>query len=243
MKLFVKPRKAATVALLRDSSTDDKIEVLLMKRHPDDRFLPGYHVFPGGAVDERDTLLNMNYEEHLNGMKFISGKDKLNYFTHLMCSIRETFEEAGILLAESNGAYVSTDEYAVHERFTSYRKEVFRGELEMTDLLSREKLEPSFRNIHYLTRWVTPPYSPIRYDTRFFVALAPDAQKTCHDGDELVTSEWLNPGKALEIYKKGGMKLVAPTVSTLKFLAGFRSSTEVVDHLISEKVISPARSF
>lgn len=243
MKLFTKPRKAATVALIRNSSADKGIEVLLMKRHLRDRFLPGYHVFPGGGVDERDTPQYAIPDEHLNGMKFPSSEDKVNYFTHVICGIRETFEESGILLAETGDGYINMDDPAIHERFASYRKKIFKGELDMTEMMEQEKVAPSYKNIHYLTRWITPPYSPIRYDTRFFVALAPEAQTTCHDGDELVTAEWLGPVKALDLYKKGGMKLVTPTVSTLEFLSGFRAAGDIVDHLVSEKVISPARSF
>lgn len=243
MKLFVKPRRAATVALIRDSLDEPGIEVLLMKRHLRDRFLPGYHVFPGGAVDERDTPQDVISDVHLNGMKFSSAEDKVNYFTHVICAIRETFEESGILLADAGNGYFSMEDPVIHERFDSYRKMIFNGELDMIELIHRENLIPAFRNIHYLTRWITPPYSPIRYDTRFFIAAAPDAQKTCHDGDELITSEWLNPGKALELNKKGIMKLVTPTVSTLEFLSGFNNTAEAVDHLVAEKVSSPAKSF
>jgi len=243
MKLFVKPRKAATVALIRDSSDKAEIEVLLMKRHLRDRFLPGYHVFPGGAVDDRDTPREILPDEFLNGMKFQSIEDRMNYFTHVICAIRETFEEAGILLADSGDGYFSMDAPGTHERFDSYRKMIFSGELDMLELIRRENMIPSYRSIHYLTRWITPPYSPIRYDTRFFIAVAPDAQKICHDGDELITAEWLKPVKALELHRKGIMKLVTPTVSTLEFLSDFKSANEVVAQLIEEKVSSPARSF
>lgn len=243
MKLFVKPRKAATVALIRNTVNETGIEVLLMKRHTNDRFLPGYHVFPGGGVDERDTPQNNVPDEYLNGMKFHSDEDRVNYFTHLICAIRETFEEAGILLADTGNSYFSMNDPETHERFDSYRRMIFKGELDMIELINRENLVPSYRNIHYLTRWITPPYSPIRYDTRFFVALAPDAQNTCHDGDELITAEWLTPAKTLLMYKKGEMKLVTPTVSTLEFLSGFETPVKVIDHLVAEKVSSPARSF
>jgi 8-oxo-dGTP pyrophosphatase MutT (NUDIX family) len=243
MKLFVKPRRAATVALIRNSIKETGIEVLLMKRHMNDRFLPGYHVFPGGGVDESDTPQKPVSDEHLNGMKFFSDEDKMNYFTHVICAIRETFEESGILLADAGDGYFSMNNPETHDRFDSYRKMIFKGELDMIELIKRENLVPSFKNIHYLTRWITPPYSPIRYDTRFFVALSPDEQNTCHDGDELVTAEWLNPVRALSMYKKGEMKLVTPTVSTLEFLSGFETAVEVIDHLVAEKVSSPARSF
>ena len=43
------PRQAATVILLRGGA--DALEVLLVKRTPQARFMGGVWVFPGGAVD------------------------------------------------------------------------------------------------------------------------------------------------------------------------------------------------
>jgi 8-oxo-dGTP pyrophosphatase MutT (NUDIX family) len=43
------PRQAATVILLRGGS--DTLEVLLVRRNPEARFMGGAWVFPGGAVD------------------------------------------------------------------------------------------------------------------------------------------------------------------------------------------------
>jgi 8-oxo-dGTP pyrophosphatase MutT (NUDIX family) len=45
----VKPRQAASVILLRGG--EEKLEVLLVKRTPEARFMGGVWVFPGGAVD------------------------------------------------------------------------------------------------------------------------------------------------------------------------------------------------
>ncbi|HWD10331.1 MAG TPA: NUDIX hydrolase, partial [Solirubrobacteraceae bacterium] len=45
----VKPRQAASVILLRGDG--EKLEVLLVKRTPEARFMGGVWVFPGGAVD------------------------------------------------------------------------------------------------------------------------------------------------------------------------------------------------
>jgi 8-oxo-dGTP pyrophosphatase MutT (NUDIX family) len=43
------PRQSATVIVLRDG--DDGLELLLVRRNPQQRFMGGYWVFPGGAVD------------------------------------------------------------------------------------------------------------------------------------------------------------------------------------------------
>src|ERR1700722_140262 len=46
----VKPRQAASVILLRGGA--DALELLLVKRTPEARFMGGVWVFPGGAVDQ-----------------------------------------------------------------------------------------------------------------------------------------------------------------------------------------------
>jgi 8-oxo-dGTP pyrophosphatase MutT (NUDIX family) len=43
------PRQSASVILLRDG--DRAVEVLLVRRNPEQRFMGGFWVFPGGAVD------------------------------------------------------------------------------------------------------------------------------------------------------------------------------------------------
>ena len=47
------PRQAASVIVLRGGAT--ALEVLLLRRDPAARFMPGAWVFPGGAVDECDV--------------------------------------------------------------------------------------------------------------------------------------------------------------------------------------------
>src|SRR5947208_6802143 len=70
------PRLAATVIVLRGDS--ELLEVLLVKRNPEARFMGGAWVFPGGAV-RRDEG---------------EGQDALR-----AAAVRELTEEAGIELA------------------------------------------------------------------------------------------------------------------------------------------------
>ncbi len=72
-----RPRQAATVILLRESSNG--IEVLLVRRTPKARFMAGVWVFPGGAVDEGEGL----------------GDE-----AHRAAAIRELREEAAITIAD-----------------------------------------------------------------------------------------------------------------------------------------------
>lgn len=73
------PRPAASVVLLRRGGKhqDRALEVLLLKRTEEAKFMPGVWVFPGGAVDPGD------------------GEDEAGFRA---CAIRELGEEAGIAL-------------------------------------------------------------------------------------------------------------------------------------------------
>jgi len=48
------------------------------------------------------------------------------------------------------------------------------------------------------SRWVTPAVVPIRFDTRFYVAVLPEAQRASHDGTETTSADWLRPAGAID---------------------------------------------
>lgn len=95
--LEVKP--ASTVVLFeRDAPWPTK--TLLLRRSPKAKFLPGAHVFPGGAVDEKDykqesvadnacLLARTRQYFPFNERKIIG---------HLAAAVRETKEEAGLTI-------------------------------------------------------------------------------------------------------------------------------------------------
>ncbi len=70
------PRPAATVILLRGGG--DGLEVLLVQRNPESRFMGGAWVFPGGAVDRDEG----------------TGPEALR-----LAAVRELAEEAGIVVS------------------------------------------------------------------------------------------------------------------------------------------------
>jgi 8-oxo-dGTP pyrophosphatase MutT (NUDIX family) len=227
--MCVTPRKAATVALLKDNH--DSMEVLLMRRHLDDRFLPDYCVFPGGALDRQDYDISFQMNTELRILKDFEG-DSAKYYGFILCGIRETFEESGLLLAiDKNGNYPCINTMESVAKFSEYRNLVFEQKISFSDMLEKECLIPAVENFHYIKRWITPPLFPIRYDTRFFTAAAPIDQEISHDGNELVDFNWMTPGDALQKYRKNKIKLVMPTIKTLEYLTRFRSSTDVIADL------------
>lgn len=76
------------------------------------------------------------------------------------------------------------------------------------------------------SRWITPEPVPVRFDTRFYLALAPPHTKAEVDGSEIVDSAWMHPADALAAQRAGELELVFPTIKNLETLAGFETADE-----------------
>jgi len=77
------------------------------------------------------------------------------------------------------------------------------------------------RELVEFARWITPVGAPRRYDTRFFVARAPDGHEGEHDGSELVASAWMRPADVLQAFADGEIDLILPTQRSLEVIARF----------------------
>ncbi len=80
------------------------------------------------------------------------------------------------------------------------------------------------------SRWITPAVVKIRYDTWFFLALAPDGAELRIDGREMVDARWFYPSDALDASRSGQIMLVFPTIKHLEQLSGFESAHALMDH-------------
>src|SRR3954462_9227851 len=106
-------RHAATVILLRDSVSDTGEagpEVYVLRRQATMAFASGQYVFPGGSVDPRDEVIDVEWVGPPPEFwaKVFSASERLA--VALVCAaIRETFEESGVLLAGPDAATVVAD--------------------------------------------------------------------------------------------------------------------------------------
>ncbi len=217
------PRDAATVILLRDEP--DGFSVFMVRRHAKSGFMAGAYVFPGGVLDPEDATpallarargCSMGEAARALG-EAASGTRALALY---VAALRETFEEAGVLLGR--GDRVTDLEDA--------RRRLLAGELSFEALLERLDWELAVDALTPLSRWVTPEVEPRRYDARFFIARAPDAQRAEHDRIEVTAGEWLRPADALQRGGRGEIQLPPPTLRTLENLAPFTT----VDAVIAE---------
>jgi 8-oxo-dGTP pyrophosphatase MutT (NUDIX family) len=91
-------------------------------------------------------------------------------------------------------------------------------------------LPVSVDDLHYLSHWITPEGAPKRYDTRFFVARAPDGSHV-HDEREHTDSCWIRPADALERHRSGDFDLILPTLRNLEAAARFSTVDELLHAL------------
>ncbi len=207
-------RDAATVALLRDGARG--VEVWLLTRVTQMVFAAGMSVFPGGRVDPADADL-----------PFVAGSEAVTA-TRFGCSpelaravlgaaVRETFEEAGVLLT------VPRADLAEH------RADVETGKTSFGTLLRDNGLRIDAQVLRPWSRWVTPAGEVRRYDARFFVAVLPEQAQALDATTESSSADWIPVSVALEQAQRGERELMAPTVATLNSLAPFASVADVVE--------------
>jgi len=78
------------------------------------------------------------------------------------------------------------------------------------------------------SRWITPEVVPVRFDTRFYVALAPPHSPPRPDGAETTDAAWITPREALDRHAAGELSLVFPTIKHLEALLPYSSAEEVL---------------
>ena len=221
-------RPAATVILVREAGT--AFEIFMLKRTGRASFAGGMFVFPGGRVDSDDHLhrydaVRTGPSESQAAQVAALGAEWRGYW---VAGIRESFEEAGLLLAYRDGALLSYNGDGVRERIMAYRQPLHAGELSLFDICRRENLTLAVDRIHFHNRFVTPRGRPRRFDTRFFIAETPAEQTGGHDDKETVDSIWISPQDALARNAAGEFDLMAVTQAQLKWLTSCESAAAVL---------------
>ena len=224
----VEPRPAATVVLLREGAAG--LEALLTHRPATMAFAPGVHVFPGGRVDRADSAASLAARSAISPVEAAAalGGDLAPGPAHAahVAAIRELFEEAGVLLADVRGPEPGRD-----ARIGAARSALVRGETTLAELADDLDLRLRTDLLVPLSRWVTPPSMPRRFDARFFAAILPSRSEATFEGDEVAAHAWLRPSDALAAMAAGRLAMWLPTSTTLQQLEHARSIEEICDRL------------
>ena len=208
------------------------LEVLMVRRNLRSDFVGGAYVFPGGAVDpldaggEAEALCVGRSDAEASALLGLESGG----LAYWVAVVRETFEEAGLLLAQREGvpALLHGDP-GEEARFAAERRAVNDGSRRFLELVRDERLRLSVGDIHYFAHWITPRGAPRRYDTRFFVAVLPEGQEALHDDEEVIASLWVSPSDALVRHEAGEIDLMFPTMKNLQAISRFSRTEELVD--------------
>ncbi len=230
------PRDAATVILLRQAPD---VEAFLLRRTDALEFAPGACVFPGGSVDELDGDQQIGWAGR-SPAEFaeLLGTSAERARALVCAAVRETFEECGVLLAGPSPAELVQDSTVLVQD----RRALLDGSTSLGELLSRRSLMLRADLLTPWARWVTPEFSPRRFDTWFFASAMPPGQATAVTGQagpgpaESVSGSWMRPPDALQAARAGQITLLPPTAVTLAELAAHQDVTSI---LAQRRVITP----
>ena len=223
-------RAAASVLVLRDSPAG--VQVLLMRRpeRGDNDFRSGACVFPGGVLDAADREAwrwCLGQDDAQASARLGLADGGLNYF---VAALRECFEEVGLLFVCNPDG--SPAELAPHaQALRDWRHRLHRGEVRMSELCAAFDWRLDLRDMAYFAHWLTPVVRPKRFDTRFFVRLAPPGQEAVPDMGEALELMWLTPDEALDPQR--ALKLLNVTQRTLRDMHGFASARAGFDHALA----------
>ncbi|HVM27328.1 MAG TPA: NUDIX hydrolase [Mycobacteriales bacterium] len=206
------PRDAATIALLRQTPRGPQTYLL---RRVVGMVFGGMHVFPGGSVDPADAEAATAWAgPPPAAFAEAFGCDEPLARALVCAAVRETFEEAGVLLAGPSAGEVLAD--VSTEQWEAERVALESRRQSLSELLGRRGLVLRADLLRPLAHWVTPEVEPRRFDTRFFVAEVPAGQVARDVGGEADDRLWIRPVDALE----RGLTMLPPTAAALSELAG-----------------------
>ncbi|MFI8102658.1 NUDIX hydrolase [Streptomyces sp. NPDC101118] len=221
----VEPKRAATVMLLRDAEGGPAVHML--RRRASMAFAGGAYAYPGGGVDPRD-------DDHLVGWAGPSlehwaerlGTDRATAQAIVCAAVRETYEEAGVLLAGPAPDTLVGD--TTGDDWEADRQALVARDLSFAEFLDRRGLLLRSDLLGAWARWITPEFEQRRYDTWFFVAALPEGQRTRNASTEADRTVWTRPADAAAGYDRGELLMMPPTISTLRSLTPYGTAAEAL---------------
>jgi 8-oxo-dGTP pyrophosphatase MutT (NUDIX family) len=209
--------------LVRDAPD---LEVFMLRRNLDSVWIAGAQVFPGGAVDADDR--DPRWEPRCGGWDEGRASRALGRphggLGFFVAAVRETFEEAGVLLARDPDGVAADSR---HAHLAAARAALNAGEHDFDRVVLDHGLVLATDALLPVSHWVTPPGGPRRYDTWFFVAAAPEGEYL-HDDTELIASAWVRPTDALSAAARSEIELIFPTRKNLELLARFATAADAL---------------
>ena len=229
----VEPRPAASVVIVRDAAPGgaEPLEVWMIRRKKTMKFLGGYYAFPGGRVDTvdgaADALACVRGLDVAAAAELFPDHGSIPALAFWITAVREVLEESGILLAcDADGLPIDARRPATLDTLTRLRKDLMAGG-SLPALLARHGWCCDLRGLRYLSHFITPASSPIRFTARFFLCRVPDDQAPALFTEETSEAFWIHPGAGYRRFIAGDMAMAEPAEYGLGYLAQFGSVDEL----------------
>src|SRR5947209_13269044 len=194
------PKDAAAVILLREDSDPRDPDVFWARRSERMAFMPGFYAFPGGQRDEADAQVE------------VEGASDRETAQMIACAARELFEESGVLAARGADSLTKG-------QLASVRDDLMSGRMTFAEVLAHYGLRLDARDFTFAGRWVTPPFSPRRFDTLFFLVRAPRKQEPHICTTEFAHGEWTDARAAYARWTRNEVLVAPPVLHAVKMLA------------------------
>ncbi|MDT7542494.1 MAG: hypothetical protein QOE33_2398 [Acidobacteriota bacterium] len=202
------PKDAAVAVLLREGARDADPQVFWARRSASMTFLGGFHAFPGGQRDGTDAETT------------IESCDDAELRAMISCAARELFEEAGVLVARGADSLTKG-------QLDSLLDDLSSGRMSFAQMLAHYDLRLDARDFTFAGRWVTPPFSPRRFDTLFFIVRCPRKQEPRVRTIEFDEGQWTTAREALARWQDSEILVAPPVLHAIKTLAdGMSDDTE-----------------
>ncbi|MEZ5853529.1 MAG: NUDIX domain-containing protein [Hyphomicrobiaceae bacterium] len=221
-------RPSATIMLTRDGPEGIEIFMVVRDRPMDGAM--GAVVFPGGKIDEEDR--------HPENWGHLSPPQLHPELPYWLAAMRETFEEAGVVIARPQGtASGDIAPERAREMVTKHRENLLDRKVTFADIIRGENLVPALDHMVHFAHWQTPLGLPKRFDTHFFLVSSPEGQEPIHDGREMVDCFWISPAKIVAEAAEGKRTLVPATRLNLELLAESRTVAEAMERARQRRII------
>jgi 8-oxo-dGTP pyrophosphatase MutT (NUDIX family) len=221
----VRPKPASSVLLVRPG-LQSPAEVYMIRRQKSMRFLGGFYAFPGGKVDPEDgepqILARCRGITAAQAERLVPSEDGLPALAFWVAAARELLEETGVLPGcDSAGRSVASVDRTAAARIEAFRAAHMTKRAPLAALLEAEDWYLDLGPFRYLSHFITPPSSPIRFTARFFLAPVPVGQSPRLFREEASESFWIDPAEGFRRHRSGEWAMAEPADCGLGYLAQF----------------------
>jgi hypothetical protein len=123
---------------------------------------------------------------------------------------------------EDDGRPIAAGDARVAARVEGVRGALLAGGA-LGPLLAEQGWHLDLAPFRYLSHFITPPSSPIRFTARFFLAPVPAGQDVRLGSDEASEGFWIAPAEGHARWRRGEMPMAEPADCGLGYLAEFPS--------------------